>query len=162
MLNPERIWHEHLTDMSTSPVRCSHFTLRHSVVSYANMLHQFWQNLVWLSRILPWSVASVCVWPINLKHKKFGGTLREGLSFCSIMDFPCYRQNSQWRRFLTNFLWLPSLLVKSVTRCEKVRVPTCMDLLCDHGRVWIKCSMHSSWECLMFSMVFERRLRIRN
>ena len=27
MLNPEKIWHEHLKDLSTSPVRCSHFTL---------------------------------------------------------------------------------------------------------------------------------------
>jgi len=27
MLNPEKIWHEHFTDLSTSPVRCSHFTL---------------------------------------------------------------------------------------------------------------------------------------
>jgi len=25
MLNPGKIWHEHLTDLSTSPVRCSHF-----------------------------------------------------------------------------------------------------------------------------------------
>ena len=27
MLNPEKMWHEHFTDLSTSPVRCSHFTL---------------------------------------------------------------------------------------------------------------------------------------
>ena len=27
MLNPEKIWHENLTDLSASPVRCSHFTL---------------------------------------------------------------------------------------------------------------------------------------
>jgi len=27
MLNPEKMWHEHLTDLSTSPVKCSHFTL---------------------------------------------------------------------------------------------------------------------------------------
>ena len=26
-LNPEKIWHENLTDLSTSPVICSHFTL---------------------------------------------------------------------------------------------------------------------------------------
>jgi len=26
-LNPEKIWHEDLTDLSISPVRCSHFTL---------------------------------------------------------------------------------------------------------------------------------------
>ena len=26
MLNPEKILHEHLTDLSTSPVRRSHFT----------------------------------------------------------------------------------------------------------------------------------------
>ena len=27
MLNPEKIWHEYITDLPTSPVRCSHFTL---------------------------------------------------------------------------------------------------------------------------------------
>jgi len=27
LLNPEKIWHEHLTDLSTSPVRCSQFSL---------------------------------------------------------------------------------------------------------------------------------------
>jgi len=27
MLNPEKIWHEHLTDLSTAPVKYSHFTL---------------------------------------------------------------------------------------------------------------------------------------
>jgi len=27
ILNPEKIWHEYLTDLSTSPVVCSHFTL---------------------------------------------------------------------------------------------------------------------------------------
>jgi len=27
MLNPEKIWHDYLTDLSTSPARCSHFTL---------------------------------------------------------------------------------------------------------------------------------------
>jgi len=26
-LNPEKIWHENLTDLSNSPVSCSHFTL---------------------------------------------------------------------------------------------------------------------------------------
>jgi len=27
MLNPEEIWHEQLTDLSTPPVKCSHFTV---------------------------------------------------------------------------------------------------------------------------------------
>ena len=27
MLNPERIWHDYLTHLFTSPARCSHFTL---------------------------------------------------------------------------------------------------------------------------------------
>jgi len=27
MLNPEKIWHKHLTDLSTAPVKYSHFTL---------------------------------------------------------------------------------------------------------------------------------------
>jgi len=42
VLNPEKIWHENLTDLSTSPVRCSHFTLRnpksHFQQYYSNIL----------------------------------------------------------------------------------------------------------------------------
>ena len=34
MLNPEKIWHEHLTDLSTLPVRCSHFTLGNPTVIF--------------------------------------------------------------------------------------------------------------------------------
>jgi len=30
MLNAEKIWHENLTDLSTSPVRCSQFTLENA------------------------------------------------------------------------------------------------------------------------------------
>ena len=30
VLNPEKIWHKHLMYLSTSPVRCSHFTLRNA------------------------------------------------------------------------------------------------------------------------------------
>ena len=37
MLNPEKIWHEHLTDLSTSPVRCSHFTLGNPKESFFNI-----------------------------------------------------------------------------------------------------------------------------
>jgi len=29
MLDAEKIWHENLTDLSTSPDRCSHFTFRY-------------------------------------------------------------------------------------------------------------------------------------
>jgi len=35
MLNPEKIWHANLTDLSTSPVTCSHFTLGNQ---------NFWQS----------------------------------------------------------------------------------------------------------------------
>jgi len=40
-LNPEKVWHENLTDLSTSPVRCSYFTLENpkkfTVENAANM-----------------------------------------------------------------------------------------------------------------------------
>ena len=34
-LNPEKIWHEHLTDLSTSPVTCSHCTFRTKSVQWS-------------------------------------------------------------------------------------------------------------------------------
>jgi len=36
VLNPEKIWCEHLTDLSTSPVTCSHFTLGNPEKSFFN------------------------------------------------------------------------------------------------------------------------------
>jgi len=38
MLNPEKIWHEKLTDLSTSPVICSHFTLGNPKKSFFNII----------------------------------------------------------------------------------------------------------------------------
>ena len=38
MLNLEKIWHELLTDLSTSPVRCSHFTLGHQKSHFSTLL----------------------------------------------------------------------------------------------------------------------------
>jgi len=38
MLNPEKIWHDHLTDLSTSPVICSHFTLGNPEKSFSTVL----------------------------------------------------------------------------------------------------------------------------
>ena len=38
MLNPVKIWHENLTDLSTSPVRCSHFTLGNPKKSFSTVL----------------------------------------------------------------------------------------------------------------------------
>ena len=37
-LNPEKIWHENLTDLSTSPVRYSHFTLGSPKMSFSTIL----------------------------------------------------------------------------------------------------------------------------
>jgi len=37
-LNPEKIWHERLTHLSTSPVRCSHFTLGNPKKSFFNII----------------------------------------------------------------------------------------------------------------------------
>jgi len=39
MLNPEKIWHEYLTDLSTSPIRCSHFTLGNSQSFFNIIIH---------------------------------------------------------------------------------------------------------------------------
>jgi len=38
VLNPEKIWHENLTDLSTSPVRCSHFALENPKKSFSTVL----------------------------------------------------------------------------------------------------------------------------
>ena len=38
MLNPEKIWHENPTDLSISPVRCSHFTLGNPKKSFSTVL----------------------------------------------------------------------------------------------------------------------------
>jgi len=38
MLNPEKIWHENFTALSTSPVRCSYFTLGNPKKSFSNIL----------------------------------------------------------------------------------------------------------------------------
>ena len=38
MLNPEKIWHEDLTDLSTSRVRCSHFTLVNPKSHFSSIL----------------------------------------------------------------------------------------------------------------------------
>ena len=38
MLNPEKIWHGNLTDLSTLPVRCSHFTLGNPKKSFSIVL----------------------------------------------------------------------------------------------------------------------------
>jgi len=38
MLNPEKIWHERLTHLPTSPVRCSHFTLGNPNKSVSTVL----------------------------------------------------------------------------------------------------------------------------
>ena len=41
MLNPEKIWHENLTDVPTSPVRCSHFTLGNQKVIFNSIIHTY-------------------------------------------------------------------------------------------------------------------------
>ena len=38
LLNPEKISYENLTDLSTSPVRCSHFTLEYPKKSFSTVL----------------------------------------------------------------------------------------------------------------------------
>ena len=41
MLNPEKIWHENLTDVPTSPVRCSHFTLGNQKVIFNSIIRTY-------------------------------------------------------------------------------------------------------------------------
>jgi len=43
MLNPEEIWHKHLTDLSTSPVRCSHFFLGSPKKSFLTVLFLYFR-----------------------------------------------------------------------------------------------------------------------
>jgi len=38
VLNPEKIWHQNLTGLSTSPVRCSYFTLENPKKSFLTVL----------------------------------------------------------------------------------------------------------------------------
>ena len=40
MLNSEKIWHNNLTDLSTSPVRYSHFTLENPNKCIFNIIRQ--------------------------------------------------------------------------------------------------------------------------
>ena len=41
-LNPEKIWHDYLTHLSTSPVRCSHFTLWNPK-SFNGIIHTYFR-----------------------------------------------------------------------------------------------------------------------
>jgi len=43
MLNPEKICHEHLTDLSTLPVTCSHFTLGNPKKSFSTFLFMYFR-----------------------------------------------------------------------------------------------------------------------
>ena len=47
-LNPEKIWHENLTDLSTSPVICSHFTLGDPKTPFFNSISHtcFWLSML--------------------------------------------------------------------------------------------------------------------
>jgi len=45
MLNPQKIWHEHLTDLSISPVTCSHFTLRNPKSHFSTLLFLYFRLL---------------------------------------------------------------------------------------------------------------------
>ena len=40
VLYPEKIWHEHLADLSTSPVGCSHFTSGNPEVVFNSVIHR--------------------------------------------------------------------------------------------------------------------------
>ena len=46
MLNPEKIWHGHLIDLSTSLVRCGHFTLGKSKSHFSTLLFIYLRLLI--------------------------------------------------------------------------------------------------------------------
>ena len=58
-LNPEKIWHERLTHLSTSPVRCSHFTLGNPKKSFFNIIIHILQIIYITSEAKP--IATVVV-----------------------------------------------------------------------------------------------------
>ena len=43
MSNPEKIWHEYLTELSTSGVMCSHFTLGNPKKSFSTLLFMYFR-----------------------------------------------------------------------------------------------------------------------
>jgi len=50
MLNPEKISHEHLTDLSISLARCSHFTLGNPKKSLFNIFIHIFQIIYVISK----------------------------------------------------------------------------------------------------------------
>ena len=69
-LNPEKIWHKHLTDLSTSPVRCSHFTLGKSKKVIFSTLLFIYFRLFTLPRLIFYRVIR------QIKGRRFlGGTV---------------------------------------------------------------------------------------
>ena len=103
-LNPEIIWHEHLTDLSNSPVRCSHFALGYLKKSFFSIkvfgylykaIHKF-QILDWSCKEIFLSFSKCYIWQswanrlwkyyftVN-KHQVYIPILLYGLEACPLL-----------------------------------------------------------------------------
>jgi len=90
MLNPQKIWRENLTDLSTSPVRCSHFTLGNpKKVIFNSIIHTYF----WLFTLSQKSVKSHksvrCLYRIFSKHLTCQKLLK------SVSFWPSYSKNKK-------------------------------------------------------------------
>ena len=92
-VNSQKIWHGHITDLSTSPVRCSHFTLDKSVRFSCQIFSGF---------NVPKSLTSVSLWQSYSKNKRwtfFGDTVYR-FFVSSHVSLPlrghCVRSGGQW------------------------------------------------------------------
>ena len=50
MLNLKKVWHEHLTDLSSLPVRCDRFTLRNPKKSFFNIIINIFKSIYVLQK----------------------------------------------------------------------------------------------------------------
>jgi len=99
-LNPEKIWHKHLTDLSTSPVRCSHFTLGKSKkVIFSTLLFTYFR-LFTLPRLIFYRVIR------QIKGRRFFGGAQCILCYfvrinqvCGQLHVPTYADNASLPAF---------------------------------------------------------------
>jgi len=94
MLNHEKIWHANLNDLSTSPVRCSHFTLGNQKIIFCSVFHTY-------------------IWLFTLSQKK---------SNCNPLAHPkwkCYNNNLWLQNF---YIWLNVCCVLSKLETLKRRL----------------------------------------
>ena len=64
-LNPEKIWHENLTDVPTSPVRCSHFTLGNQKVIFNSIIHTYLWLFMLSQKKTNWKLLALPTWKFH-------------------------------------------------------------------------------------------------